>query len=168
MQHFIPSPWLLGKMIDKAMVACDASVEQATLQCAATTARGVAEHVWHASGAAKTVCTSHVLAAFGIDASTYKYSGYAHQRAGVLRRNGYAVRSRMSKLGKRRTVGAARAAIRALAGHDPVGTRYMVCVAVGDQRHCLLLAADGTTIVDTDPRDADRRRVTAVHAVFRA
>jgi hypothetical protein len=44
----------------------------------------------------------------------------------------------------------------------------MVCVAVGDQRHCLLLAADGTTIVDTDPRDADRRRVTAVHAVFRA
>lgn len=125
---------------------------------------GVDEHVYH-KGGAKTICTSHVLAAFGIDACEYRYSGTSAQRVGVLRRNGFAVRSRLSRVGKGSSVGAARRAIRKL--RDPAGTRYMLTLAYGGVVHAVLLDADGKTIVDTDPRDADRRKVYTLHAVYR-
>lgn len=113
---------------------------------------------------AKTVCTSHVLAAFGICSSTYHYSGQFAQRAAILRRNGYAVRSRMSRLGKRKTVGAARSIIPFMG--DPPGSRYELVLVYGDSRHAILLDQQGKTIVDTDPREADRRRVVAIHAIY--
>lgn len=132
------------------------------------TATGVNAHTYFPSGEAKTICTSHVLAAFGIDASTYHYSGRTSQRAAILRRNGFAVRSRMSWL-KSRTVGSARSVIRGLAGsYDPTGTRYMLCLVGDGYAHAILLDATGATIVDTDPREADRRRVVAIHAVFKS
>lgn len=124
---------------------------------------GVKQHIWHAGGA-KTICTSHVLAAFGIEPSTYHYSGKTQQMAAILRRNGYAVRSRRSWLRKRKTVGAARAAIRAM--QDPPGTKYLLILVYGTSRHAVLVDANGATLVDTDPREADRRRIVDIRAVF--
>ena len=126
-------------------------------------ASAVAAHVWHASGEAKTVCTSSILAALGVDASTYRYSGRSSQRKAILRRVGYAVRSRLSRL-KRKTVGGSRSAIRKM--DDPVGTKYMLTLVSGSYGHAILLDDSGATVVDTDPREADRRIVVAIHAVF--
>ncbi len=129
-------------------------------------AKGVAAHRWMAGGA-KTVCTSAVLAHLGIDASAYHYSGLHEQRAGVLRRNGYAVRSRASTIGRKgRTMGTLRAAILAHAGKDPAGTVYMVRLRYGGKRHAILVDSQGRTVVDTDPRKVDRRAVASVHAVW--
>jgi len=121
---------------------------------------GVAEHIYFKSGEAKTVCTSEVLGAFGIHPSQYHYSGHANQRANVLRKHGWAVRSRFSQLRRNASVGQARQTIINL--NDPTGTHYMVTV----ERHCLLLDENGNTIVDTAPRKRDRRKVKAIHAVF--
>tara|TARA_R110001606_G_scaffold266570_1_gene415529 strand:- start:200 stop:628 length:429 start_codon:yes stop_codon:yes gene_type:complete len=131
-----------------------------------TNARGVAAHKWMAGGA-KTICTSAVLAYLGIDASQYHYSGLHEQRAGVLRRHGWAVRSRASTIAKKgRTMGTLRAAILAHAGKDPAGTVYMVRLRYGGKRHAILVDGEGRTVVDTDPRKVDRRAVVSVHAVW--
>jgi hypothetical protein len=131
------------------------------------TARPVTEHIYFESGCgAKTVCTSHVLAAFGIDASTYHYSGQLEQRLAVLRRNGWAARSRFSQLRKGTTMGQVRVAIRRISPTDPVGTRYMLRVVANGTGHALLLDGQGKTLVDTAPRELDRRRVTDLRAIF--
>ena len=117
-------------------------------------------------GGAKTVCTSHVLAWFGIDASSYHYSGTEAQRAGVLRKHGFAVRSRRSALFAP-TMGKLRAAIRGHNG-DPAGTVYMVWIHCGPRStHLILVDSDGKTIVDTAQRKRDKRRIISVKAVFR-
>jgi len=109
---------------------------------------------------AKTICTSHVLAAFGIDSSQYHYSGKVTQRCSILRRHGFAARSRMSRLPKNCSVGAART-LMPFKG-DPAGTRYMIRV----NGHALLLDHSGATIVDTSPRLRDRRKILDIRAIF--
>ena len=127
-------------------------------------ARGVSEHQWFQGGKeGKTVCTSAVLAAFDIDACQYHYSGYLEQRINVLRKFGWSARSRNSKLRKGESVGAARKLIAQHKWGDPPGTRYMIQV----HRHALLLDYNGNTIVDTAPRQRDRRKVLDIRAVFR-
>ena len=130
-------------------------------------AKGVSEHQWFPSRQGreqgKTVCTSAVLAAFGIDACQYNYSGQLDQRLNVLRKFGWSARSRNSKLRKNESVGAARKLIAQHKWGDPPGTRYMIRV----KRHALLLDYDGNTIVDTAPRLRDRRKVLDIRAVFR-
>ena len=130
-------------------------------------ARGVSEHRWFPSrqgrDQGKTVCTSAVLAAFDIDACQYNYSGHLDQRLNVLRKFGWSARSRNSKLRKNESVGAARKLIAQHKWGDPPGTRYMIRV----QGHALLLDYDGNTIVDTAPRQRDRRKVLDIRAVFR-
>ena len=120
-------------------------------------------------GGAKTICTAAVLAWFGIMPDQYHYSGLSGQRAGVLRRFGYGVRSRMSACGVKKThypsMGQVRKAIKGL--KDPKGTVYMVCVLCGGVGHVILVSANGRTLVDTAPVKRDRRRVYAVHAVAR-
>ena len=37
-------------------------------------ANAVKEHIFYTNGKAKTICSSNVLAYFGIDCSTYRYS----------------------------------------------------------------------------------------------
>ena len=142
-------------------------------------ARGVRKHQYFKSGS-KTVCTSAVLAAFGIDACSYHYSGQLEQRLNILRKNGWAARSRNSHINRgyrklkmksgTKSVGQARRIIayvnsdspEANAWGDPLGTRYMIRV----EGHALLLDYHGNTIVDTDPRVRDRRKVLDIRAVF--
>jgi hypothetical protein len=124
---------------------------------------GVSEHRWFPGGEGKTVCTSAVLAAFGIDACEYHYSGYLEQRLNILRKFGWSARSRNSKLRKNESVGATRKLIAQHKWGDPPGTRYMIRV----EGHALLLDYDGNTIVDTAPRKRDRRKVLDIRAVFR-
>ena len=126
--------------------------------------KGVSSHIWYDKGRGKTVCTSHVLAEFGIDACTYHYSGKRKQMIAILNRNKFSVRSRKSKM-KGNSVGAARKAIRTL--NDPVGTKYLLIVTYAGVGHALLLNNQGTTIVDTDPREVDRRNVLYLYAVYR-
>jgi len=117
-----------------------------------------------ATGNSKTVCVTAVLTALGIDADSFKFTWNERTRenvwAGILRRNGFAVRSRKSQMPRRATVGSCREAIAKL--NDPTGTLYVVGVAC----HVLLLNAEGKTVVDTAPRKRDRRTVTRVCAVF--
>ena len=126
---------------------------------------GVSEHITHASGRRKTVCTSAVLAHFGIMPDTYHYSQDRETVVGVLRRNGWAVRSRKSALkvgkGKAPSVGQVRASIRKL--NAPASARFYVSV----RGHAMLLDAKGRTIVDTAPRSRDRRPVYDVALVDR-
>lgn len=146
-------------------------------------AKGVPEHIRY-KGGSKTVCTSAVLAAFGIDSCTYHYSGYLKQRLQILNKNGWAARSRNSHIRRgfralkykgisktqTRSVGQVRRILalvnrgnpEANAWGDPQGTRYMIRV----EGHALLLGYDGSTLVDTDPRARDRRKVLDIRAVF--
>jgi hypothetical protein len=141
--------------------------------------KGVSKHKYFKSGA-KTICTSAVLAYFGIDACSYHYSGQLAQRLAILRKNGWAARSRNSHLkrGYRKlriaagvkSVGQARRIIARINKDtpetnkwgDPLGTRYMIRVT----GHALLLDYDGNTIVDTDPRVRDKRKVLDIRAIF--
>jgi len=129
---------------------------------------GVVDHI-HFKGGSKTVCTSAVLAAFGIHPGSYHYSGQHQQRAQILRRKGWAVRSRASRVKGCSTIGQLRKRIQSKAGTwgDPKGTRYMVRVTYSGTNHAMLLDATGGTVVDTAPRKRDRRRILSVHAVFR-
>jgi len=142
--------------------------------------KGVPKHIYHKKGA-KTVCTSAVLAAFEIDSCSYHYSGTLKQRLNLLRKNGWAARSRNSHIARgfrklkiksgAKSVGKVRKIIAHLnkdepeinAWGDPLGTRYMIRI----EKHALLLDYHGKTIVDTDPRLRDKRKVSDIRAVFR-
>lgn len=124
----------------------------------------VEEHIFFAGGS-KTVCASAVLSYFGVSPKSYHYSGTVAQRSAILRRNGWAVRSRNSTLGKAKTMGALKKAIQS-SGKDPGGTHYMVRVQGAGSTHALLLGHEGDVLVDTAPRKRDRRRVLDVRAVF--
>ena len=116
-------------------------------------------HIQHAGGQWKTVCTSAVLAHFGIAPSEYHYSGSWGDVERILRRKGFAVRSRLSRFPKRCTVGQARARIAKIS--EPGQMFY-----VGVPGHAMLLDGAGRTVVDTAPRKRDRRQVHRVCAVF--
>ena len=98
------------------------------------------DHIWHKSGEIKSVCVTACLTALGVPLNSYHYTGGAmdSRRESILRKNGYCVRSRMSALGKQKTVGNARKVIRKLA--DPAGTYYLVVVKV-DRRKILSIKA---------------------------
>ena len=135
----------------------------AAVGLAARVARGVSRHIWYQGGKqGKTVCTSHAMAYFGICASGYKYSAYMPQMTALLRKNGWSARSRKSKLRKGESVGAARKLIAQHTWGDPPGTSYLV----GVPSHVLVINYDGETVVDTDPRVRDRRKVSHIYAVF--
>jgi len=118
----------------------------------------------HPSGRKKTICTSAVLASFGIRHSEYHYSENAGTVKSVLRRKGYSVRSRKSALRvntRKTTVGQLRKALRKVDGDEE--SRYYVGV-VG---HAMVLNGAGATVVDTAPRKVDRRRIVHVSIVER-
>ena len=133
-------------------------------------ASGVSSHITHKSGRRKTVCTSAVLAAFGIDASQYKYSQCQNDIKRLLNKFGWSHASRKSAVGitkrtrwaKMPSVGKVRKMIAKM--DDGPDARYYVSVP----GHAMLLDAKGKTIVDTAPRRVDRRKVLSISVVRRA
>lgn len=112
----------------------------------------------------KTVCVTAALTAIGIPVNAFQVTSTQKNVTayeGVIRRNGYALRSRLSSVGKRPTVGGIRSKLAKL--DDPVGTLYLVMV----RGHVLLLDKKGKTVVDTDPRKVDKRSVLRIHAVWK-
>ena len=129
------------------------------------------DHVMRFDGpflrSAKTVCVSAVLDYLGIRPHQY-HSTYTHKSGNrwdqILRRFGYAVRSRRSRLPKR--MDKLKPALRRL--NDPHGTVYAVTVWVDDDwSHLVLLNKYGQVLVDTNPRLVDCRKVVTVRAIFK-
>ena len=116
-------------------------------------------HITYGSGRRKTVGASSVLAHFGIYPDTYKYAENINDINRILRDRGYSVRSRKSKIvtKKANTLGSIRNRIKD--SSEP--GKYFVRVP----GHAMLLDGDGKTIVDTDPRKRDRRKVTHVYKI---
>jgi hypothetical protein len=126
-------------------------------------------HIITSAGHKKTICVSAMLEHFGVPADRYRhtYNATTGQNVwdGILRRAGYAVRSRMSQMPKSPTVGVCRKSVSKIKG-DPKGVRYVMRVASGRNSHVIVVDNEGKTLVDTAPRKRDRRAVLAVMAVF--
>lgn len=128
----------------------------------------LSNHITHRSGERKTVCVTAVLTSLGISVGSFQYTGSIgdNRRNAILNRHGFACRSRISRIGKNTTMGKARAKVAKL--NEGSHVKYMVCLQYGTSAHLILLDSKGETIVDTDPRVRDSRRVVAIHAVWKA
>jgi len=109
-----------------------------------------------------TPCATATLAYFGVKGVTWNNRTQKNVWADTLRRAGYAVRSRMSKLGKRPTVGSIRKKAAEIAAQEPQIKAFIVKV----ERHVLVMDRQGNTVVDTAPRKRDARRVYKFVAVW--
>lgn len=109
-----------------------------------------------------TSCAGSVLSYFDVKGVTWNERTQKNVWPETLRRNGFAVRSRASKI-KSKTVGGARSELKAIAIEEPQIEAFVVRV----NGHVLLLNTDGKTIVDTSPRRIDRRCLKGVLAVWR-
>lgn len=124
---------------------------------------GVESHVTHASGRRKTICTSAVLAHFGIAPNRYHYCQDREDVKRILRANGWAVRSRMSRLPKSvKTVARLRRWLAEGNGGHGGGAYY-----VGVPGHAILIGLTGQVLVDTNPRKSDRRPIVHLSVVAR-
>tara|TARA_A100001037_G_scaffold270738_1_gene265773 strand:- start:99 stop:494 length:396 start_codon:yes stop_codon:yes gene_type:complete len=103
----------------------------------------------------QNICVQAVAFALGVD---YRVR-YLHTIKDLVRaaRLAYTVRSRKSAVGNAKTVGAIRNKVKDL------GASYYILRVAG---HVLLLGSDGKTLVDTDPRKRDKRKVTHIYGVF--
>ena len=126
----------------------------------------LADHVRTGGGNFNGVCVSACLSYLGIKPNQYKFTW--SKRTGndsalaIMRRFGYAVRSRKTAFKKATTVSALKKAIK---GYTDLSDN--VYYYVGVKGHVLLLDSNGNVLVDTDPRQRDRRRVFKVKAVFK-
>ena len=107
----------------------------------------------------QNVCGQAVCRALGVADAVR----YIHTMDDILRaaRLAWSARSRMSKLGKRRSVGAARALCAKVAREE--GARAFIASIKG---HVLLLDHNGETLIDTAPRSRDRRQLDGLWAIF--
>ena len=110
-----------------------------------------------------TGCAGAILQYFGCMGVTYNYRTGKNVYLDTLRRNGYAVRSRSSQIRKGSSVGLIRSKLAQIADKEPMIEGFIVKVT----DHVLLLNRSGQTIVDTDARTRDRRKVVTVHAVWK-
>jgi len=111
----------------------------------------------------KTPCASAVLAYFGVHGVTWNNRTQKNVWMNTLRRNGFKVRSRNSqiKIG-RDTVGKVRTKIQKMAARENIDVAaYIIRV----EEHVFIVDKQGNTIVDTDPRKRDRRKVRGIFAV---
>ena len=112
-----------------------------------------------------TPCATAALNFFGVSGVTWNARTEKNVWDETLRRAGYAVRSRASKLGKlTSTVGAARQKIAEIAQGEPEIIAFVARV----EGHVLVIGRDGQTLVDTDPRKSDRRKLNGLVAVMKA
>jgi hypothetical protein len=84
----------------------------------------------------------------------------------ILRRKGWSCRSRKSSLKKGCTVGGARKRLSILT-HSELVDGAIPIYLIQVKGHVLLLNALGTTVVDTDQRAADRRKIVKIFKVTR-
>ena len=114
-------------------------------------------HIKHKSGKSKTVCVTACLTALGVPFDGFQVTGTLQKPnyLSILNRFGLSARSRKSRLPKAATIGQARKTISKL-GEDAV---YFVVVRGNGYCHAMLLNGCGETLVDTDPRARDRRKV---------
>lgn len=126
----------------------------------------LADHVKTDGGNFNGVCVSACLSYLDIEPNQYKFTW--SKRTGnnavhsIMRRFGYAVRSRKTAFKKATTVSALKKVIK---GYTDLSEN--VCYYVHVNGHALLISANGEVLVDTDPRQRDRRRVLCVKAIFR-
>ena len=119
----------------------------------------------------QNICAQAVARALGASDGSVRYLHCIDDIVRAARMTGFQVRSRKSNLKKNSTVGAARKIIQKLAAKE--NENEIFCVAqpvayiVRVAGHALLMDNDGNTIVDTDPRKADRRKITHFYAVSR-
>ncbi len=109
----------------------------------------------------KNICGLRVATALGVE----RRVRYLHTMSDLVRAaraGGFLVRSRRSRLPRAATVGTARAKCEA------IGAKYYLArVEYGGKGHVILLGRDGRTLIDSDPRERDRRRVTHFYGVWR-
>ena len=111
----------------------------------------------------KTPCASAVLRYFNVTGTTWNERTRKNVWPDTLRRNGFAVRSRLSSLRKKEsTVGAARNRLAAIASNEPKIIAFVVRV----KGHVLVVGRDGKTIVDTSPRKRDARKIRGLFAIW--
>jgi len=110
-----------------------------------------------------TPCATATLNFFGVQGVTWNNRTKQNVWADTLRRAGYSVRSRASKLSKKTaTVGAARKKIAEIAAGEPDIIAFVARV----KGHILVVGRDGQTLVDTDDRKNDRRKLVGLVAVM--
>lgn len=120
-------------------------------------------HIVHISGKKKTVCVTACLTALGVPFDGFQVTGSLRKAnyLQILNKFGFSARSRKSRMPKSLTIGVCRKAISKLT-EDAV---YLVVVSGSGYCHAMLLDSFGGTIVDTDPRKRDKRKVHSIHAV---
>ncbi len=124
-------------------------------------------HVNTKSGNFKGVCVSACLSYLGIKPNQYKYTWSTRKgndsAISILRRFGWSVRSRSSKL-LNGTKTVARVA-KNIKNYNDYTDDVVYYVKLSG--HVLLINSNGEVIVDTDSRKVDRRKVYKVYAVFK-
>lgn len=102
----------------------------------------------------KNICTQALCVYLGVaEAVRYLHTIGDVKRAARVK---YSVRSVLSSI-KSKTVGGARKHL-----HD-IGAEYFICWVDG---HVVLLGTDGDTLIDTDPRVRDRRKLIGIWACY--
>jgi len=122
-------------------------------------------HITHNSGARKSVCVTSCLTAIGVPLTGFNATGDIENTnyLSILNRHGFSTRSRKSKMPKSLTIGKCRKAIAKL-DEDAL---YFVVLHHPGYCHAIVLDSTGKTVVDTDPRKRDKRKVHSIHAVKR-
>jgi len=106
----------------------------------------------------KNICILEVAKALGCEDET-RYLHTIRDLVYALRKH-YMVRSRAAKT-KGKSVGKIRDLLPAMA-NEVDATAFVVRV----DGHILMLGTDGATLVDTDPRQRDRRKITHFYVVY--
>jgi hypothetical protein len=108
----------------------------------------------------QNVCCQAVANWFG----TATEVRYLHCMSDLVRsvRTKYTVRSRLSTVGKR-TVGQIRKRCEAITANESIAVKGFIVRVDG---HVVLLDKMGLTVVDTDPRKRDKRKITHCYVVY--
>ena len=109
----------------------------------------------------QNICTQAVARWAGVEDSVR----YLHTNNDLKRalRTRFSVRSIKSALGKAKTVGAARKVIAKLFADR----NDLIAIYVSVPGHAMLVDRNGETIVDTDPRTRDRRRIVHANGLYK-
>lgn len=122
-------------------------------------------HIEYQSGKVKTVCATACLTALGVPFNGFQVTGSIAKAnyLQILNKFGFSTRSRKSYMPKNPTIGKCRKAIQKL----DENAAYLIVLKHAGYCHAIVVDNVGKTIVDTDPRKMDKRKVYSIHAVTR-